>query len=311
MNFNNALLLAMAVLASQLVNNVSAQERRSADWAIEIAPRATEQVAQAARPPILRLPNHEPDHRPNEAERNNRDDQTNGPRSRDEFNRNDFNRPDTNRTEFNRGPQFSSPPRQFAPRPERGFNGPQFDPRQSREFDQRSNDQQTERRRDDRTESSDSDDDKAKKTGDTQAKPDADKKKKRPAQGRKKKPAESLTAESPKEVAAQLPVIVPQQVRIPSYVDVQNSIPFSRATYNADRTYRHNATMELLLGQLRPQTIYNSPAATTNAARPIQQGYGTQRGYSGRPGFNYFVIPGAPFAPPAPTLQGRIGFGFP
>lgn len=311
MNFNNVLLLAMALLASQLVNDVSAQARRSDSWSIEIAPRATEQVAQADRPSILRLPNHKPDQRPNEAERNNGDDQTSGPRSRDEFNRDDFNRPDTNRTEFNRGPQFSNPPRQFAPGPERGFNGPQFNPRKSREFEQRSDDQRTQRSRDDRTESPDSDDDKARKTGDTKAKPDADKKKKRREQGGKKKPAESVSADSPKEVAAQLPEIVPQQVRIPSYVDVQNSIPFSRATYNADRTYRHNATMELLLGQLRPQTIYNSPPATTNAARPIQQGYGTQRGYSGRPGFNYFVIPGAPFAPPAPALQGRIGFGLP
>jgi hypothetical protein len=101
-----------------------------------------------------------------------------------------------------------------------------------------------------------------------------------------------------------LPEIVPQQVRVPSYTDVFNSIPFSRAIHDNDPSYRHNATMELLLGQLRPQTIYNAP---TIAPQGYMPGYGMQTGYRGqRPGFNYFVIPGAPFVTNSPGLQGRI-----
>ena len=58
-----------------------------------------------------------------------------------------------------------------------------------------------------------------------------------------------------------LPVIVHRPVRAPSYGAVYRSIPFSRAEYNANRSYRHDATMELLTGNPRPPRIYiNSPA---------------------------------------------------
>ena len=59
-----------------------------------------------------------------------------------------------------------------------------------------------------------------------------------------------------------LPVIVPRPVRTPSYGAVYRSIPFSRAEYNANRSYRHDAAMELLTGNPRPPKIHiNSPAS--------------------------------------------------
>jgi hypothetical protein len=42
----------------------------------------------------------------------------------------------------------------------------------------------------------------------------------------------------------------------PSYVDAYFSIPFFRSEYNANPSYRHEAAMELLFGQLRPTVIH-------------------------------------------------------
>ena len=39
------------------------------------------------------------------------------------------------------------------------------------------------------------------------------------------------------------------------YADAYRSIPFNRAEYNANPSYRHEAAMELLFGQMRPTTI--------------------------------------------------------
>ncbi len=39
--------------------------------------------------------------------------------------------------------------------------------------------------------------------------------------------------------------------RVELYREIYNTIPFSRAEYDANPSYRHEATMELLLGQLR------------------------------------------------------------
>ena len=122
-------------------------------------------------------------------------------------------------------------------------------------------------------------------------------------------PPPAKTEELPPLPADQLPKIVPRTVRTPSYLDVYNSIPFSRATYNADPMYRHNGTMELLIGELRPQTTYQSPARPMS---PMPSSYNVPRSYrGGRPGFNYFVIPGAPFTPLVPRTQGRIGITLP
>ena len=49
------------------------------------------------------------------------------------------------------------------------------------------------------------------------------------------------------------------------YRRVYASIPFSRAEYDAYPGYRHEATMELLLGQLRPRFVF--PAGTSPAIR--------------------------------------------
>lgn len=40
------------------------------------------------------------------------------------------------------------------------------------------------------------------------------------------------------------------------YRQVYNSIPFSRAEYDASPSYRHDATMEFLFGQMRPTVIH-------------------------------------------------------
>ena len=40
-----------------------------------------------------------------------------------------------------------------------------------------------------------------------------------------------------------------------SYEEVYNSIPYRQAEYYANPSYRHDATMEILFGQLRPTTI--------------------------------------------------------
>ena len=75
-------------------------------------------------------------------------------------------------------------------------------------------------------------------------------------------PAESQPEQQPAEPAADdLPVIVPQPARKPRYIEIYNSIPFSRAEFNANPSYRHEATMEILTGNPRPAKInLTSPA---------------------------------------------------
>ncbi len=78
-----------------------------------------------------------------------------------------------------------------------------------------------------------------------------------------------------------LPAIIPQSVWSPRYSEVYRSIPFSRAEYDADPTYRHNATMELLLKQLRPAapkvetdiTVTVQPLAPYRNSYPLRSGY--------------------------------------
>lgn len=41
----------------------------------------------------------------------------------------------------------------------------------------------------------------------------------------------------------------------PSYAEIYASIPFIRSEYNANRSYRHDTTMELLFGQMRPTVV--------------------------------------------------------
>jgi len=46
-----------------------------------------------------------------------------------------------------------------------------------------------------------------------------------------------------------------------SYLDVYRSIPFIRAEYDANPSYRHDATMEILFGQLRPTVVHKYSGA--------------------------------------------------
>lgn len=78
-----------------------------------------------------------------------------------------------------------------------------------------------------------------------------------------------------------LPEIIPQPVRLPRYVDVYRTIPFSRAEYDVDPSYRHNATIELLLNQLRPASphIDSNVNVTVRAIEPYRNSYPLRNGY--------------------------------
>ena len=64
---------------------------------------------------------------------------------------------------------------------------------------------------------------------------------------------------------------MPAGITSASYTEVYNSIPFRRSEYLANPNYRHEATIELLLGQVRPKTITNvtAPAATCCSPQPM------------------------------------------
>jgi len=83
------------------------------------------------------------------------------------------------------------------------------------------------------------------------------------------------------------------------YQRIYASIPFSRAEFEANPSYRHDATMEILFGKLRPTTIVRGPASTgssfynpiksppiTNSGRTFYN-FGRNRFYRsyGRPGY--------------------------
>ena len=65
-------------------------------------------------------------------------------------------------------------------------------------------------------------------------------------------------------IAASAESAMPVGITPASYSEVYNSIPFRRSEYLANPSYRHEATVELLLGQIRPKTVTNisMPAAT-------------------------------------------------
>lgn len=66
------------------------------------------------------------------------------------------------------------------------------------------------------------------------------------------------------------------------YTRIYNSIPFNRAEYNVNPSYRHDSAMEILTGNARHKTIvrHNStptvvtrPAPTATVGNPYQYGY--------------------------------------
>ncbi|MGE3314282.1 MAG: hypothetical protein AB7O26_04125 [Planctomycetaceae bacterium] len=48
-----------------------------------------------------------------------------------------------------------------------------------------------------------------------------------------------------------------------SYEEAYRSIPFSRAEYQANPSYRHDAALEIMFGQLRPTTIVRNALPST------------------------------------------------
>lgn len=70
-------------------------------------------------------------------------------------------------------------------------------------------------------------------------------------------------------------------IRAHHYTEVYNQIPFSRSEYDANPAYRHDATMELLLGQIRPVTYQTTNVnVTTGGWSPWINYY---RGFWGYP----------------------------
>jgi hypothetical protein len=54
-----------------------------------------------------------------------------------------------------------------------------------------------------------------------------------------------------------------------SYREIYNSIPFSRAEYDANPAYRHQATMEIMLGQLHPIIVAPPAQSRQESAREV------------------------------------------
>jgi len=82
-------------------------------------------------------------------------------------------------------------------------------------------------------------------------------------------------AAAPPATSNELPVIRPRikpeqaQATIePNYTDVYKSIPFSRAEYLANPSYRHEAALSLILGQ---PVITNGPKTVEPRVKPTQQ----------------------------------------
>ncbi len=121
------------------------------------------------------------------------------------------------------------------------------------------------------------------------------------AGGELPKPAAPAPAPAPEPNADGLPVIVPGEyfdkegvvaVEPPSgrvdprymsqmYYEIYKSIPFIRAEYNANPSYIHDSTMEILFGQMRPTVIHRG---TTNVNHNYPDyGYGY--------GFNGYIYP--------------------
>ncbi len=69
----------------------------------------------------------------------------------------------------------------------------------------------------------------------------------------------------PAEALPLAPSSVPVTMNMAAqYQEIYLSIPFSRVEYNANPSYRHDATMEILFGQMRPTVVYRTPAPVYN-----------------------------------------------
>jgi len=77
---------------------------------------------------------------------------------------------------------------------------------------------------------------------------------------------------------------------VQNYSEVYNSIPFSRAEYEAMPSYRHDATMEFLFGQMRPTVIQRGTMVIRTRTGAMPYGHGYSYPYSPY-GFNSFYFP--------------------
>jgi hypothetical protein len=97
-------------------------------------------------------------------------------------------------------------------------------------------------------------------------------------------PASAETAPLPQETAAGA---ADPKDRVRLYSQIYNSIPFSRAEYAANPSYRHDATMELLFGQMRPTVIQRGTTMIRNRNPAMSLPYPAYSPY----GFNSFFFP--------------------
>lgn len=75
-------------------------------------------------------------------------------------------------------------------------------------------------------------------------------------------------------VAEEAKPVMPAGINPASYTEVYNSIPFRRSEYVMNPSYRHDATIELLLGQIRPKTITNVVVGSATCCSPYAATFG-------------------------------------
>ena len=80
--------------------------------------------------------------------------------------------------------------------------------------------------------------------------------------------AETSPAPANAVVPADAEAAMPAGITPASYIEVYNSIPFRRSEYAANPNYRHEATIELLLGQIRPKNVTNISAPSATCCSP-------------------------------------------
>lgn len=85
--------------------------------------------------------------------------------------------------------------------------------------------------------------------------------------------APALAEEKPKAASSAPMTSADVAARAQLYREIYNSIPFSRAEFDANPSYRHDATMEFLFGQMRP-TVINRQARTSIDVRMPAMPYG-------------------------------------
>ena len=73
----------------------------------------------------------------------------------------------------------------------------------------------------------------------------------------------------------------PRVVNPDAYREIYNAIPFNRTEYRANPDYRHEATMEMLFGQLRPKVVVRMPSPFTEyRVTHTQQSIGRPGGFA-------------------------------